>query len=210
MEIERMTNEWILNEIEKIRYTYGLNKVIRYNLGRNETYENTTQSVAEHVYNMLILANYFRELEDPEHALDFEKITRIILMHDMGEIETGDIVLGTKTKNHEEEESLAINLVASRSPDFIKNEIRKIFDEFENPKTPEGKFAKAIDKLEAPFWWGCVCDLQMVKNVNTVQQRIQNEEKRQRMYQEFGFKYIAKFGKVIYEKTVQDGLLLED
>jgi 5'-deoxynucleotidase YfbR-like HD superfamily hydrolase len=71
MKIEDITEDWILQEIEKLKYTYGLNKVVRYNLIREEIYE--TQSVAEHVTNMLILAHYFRELEDPERKMDMEK-----------------------------------------------------------------------------------------------------------------------------------------
>lgn len=209
MGIENITNDWIFSEVEKLKYTYGLNKVIRYNKKREETKENETQSVAEHVYNMLILANYFRDLEDPEHKLDMQKVTRMILMHDMGEIETGDIVQGIKNQQQEEEESKAIEVVASKSPDFIKKEIRELFDEFENPKTPEGKFAKCIDKFESQMWWGETCDIAMVKTVNTAQQRMKNEEKRRKVYADCGCQIIAKFGKAIYDRAVSRGLIGE-
>jgi hypothetical protein len=128
-------------------------------------------------------------------------------MHDMGEIVTGDIVLGNKTKVDEEKEANAILTVAEAAPEFISKEIQELFQEFENPQTPEGKFAKAVDKLEAPFWWGEICDLSMVKTVNTVEQRIKNEDKRKRMYEEYGFKFIALFGKNIYDRAVEKGLL---
>ena len=52
----------MLSEVEKLLYTYGINKVIRYSKSRVEEYQ--TQSVAEHVANMIFCAYYFRDLED--------------------------------------------------------------------------------------------------------------------------------------------------
>lgn len=207
MRVEELTENWILSEVEKIKYTYGLNNVIRYNLDRKEEFK--TQSVSEHVYSMLILAHYFRDLEDPEHKLDMEKITRMILMHDMGEIETGDIIMGFKNKELEEVESRAIHNVMDKSPDFIQKEIRSLFDDFENPITGEGKFAKAIDKVEAQFWFSAVChDLKMIKEVTAIETRIKNEAKRKDIYPELGFQIIEKFGKILDEDATKRGLYL--
>jgi 5'-deoxynucleotidase YfbR-like HD superfamily hydrolase len=96
---KKLTDTYIADEIEKLRYTYGLNKVIRYNQKRKE--EPQTQSVAEHVTNSIFLAYYFRDFEDPNHELDFDKVIKIIMMHDMGEIETGDIMSPAK-KQHQQ------------------------------------------------------------------------------------------------------------
>lgn len=202
--LDQITDEWVLGEIKKIRYTYGLNSVIRYNLKRLEEFE--TQSVAEHVYNMLILAHYFRDLEDPEHKMDMGKITKMILMHDMGEIETGDIIMGSKDKSAEELESLSINTVAINSPEFIKNEIRELFEEFENPTTLEGKFVKAIDKIEAPIWFINLPTHNMIKNATTVERRESNERKRRELYPILGFKIIEKFAIILDEHGRRNGL----
>jgi 5'-deoxynucleotidase YfbR-like HD superfamily hydrolase len=203
---EGLSEEWILGEIEKIKYTYGLNKVIRYNLNRDSE-KLPTQSVAEHVYNMLVLAHYFRYLEDPEHRLDFEKITKMILMHDMGEIETGDIIMSEKTQQDNELEFSKLSNVMKNTPDFVKNNITTLFNEFESLDTLEGKFAKAIDKIESQFWFGIVCDLNMIKSQNTKEARIKNQEKRRGIYADCGFPIIAKFGEVIYQETVKNGIL---
>jgi hypothetical protein len=58
MNFSILTDEYILSEIEKLKYPYGLNRVIRFNLERKEEFQ--TQSVAEHVTNMIFLAYYFR------------------------------------------------------------------------------------------------------------------------------------------------------
>lgn len=201
---DQISKEWILDEIKKIKYTYGLNKVVRYNLERIEELE--TQSVAEHVYNMLILAHYFRDLEDPEHKMDMEKIIKMILMHDMGEIETGDIVMGSKDSKAEEIERLSIDTVASKSPDFIKNEIRELFEEFENPTTIEGKFVKAIDKIEAPIWFINLPTHKMIKYATSPETREKNEKKRRELYKVLGFKIIEKFAIVLDEYGRRNGL----
>jgi len=201
---QKISEEWVLNEIQKIKYTYGLNSVIRYNLKRIEEHE--TQSVAEHVYNMLILAHYFRDLEDPEHKMDMAKITKMILMHDMGEIETGDIIMGSKNKMHEELEGLSIDTVAIKSPDFIKREIGELFDEFENPTTLEGKFVKAIDKIEAPIWFINLPTHNMIKKATSVERRENNERKRRELYPSLGFKIIERFAIVLDEHGRRNGL----
>ena len=57
MTLEEFTKERILEDTAKLQYLFGLKKVIRYNQGRAET--DSTESVAEHVYGMHILAQYY-------------------------------------------------------------------------------------------------------------------------------------------------------
>ncbi|MFA6601642.1 MAG: HD domain-containing protein [Candidatus Paceibacterota bacterium] len=146
-----LSDEYILSEIEKLKYLYGLNKVIRFNLTRKEEWQ--TQSVAEHVANMIYLAYYFREHEDPAKKLDFDKVIRLIMAHDLGEIETGDILTVVKNDNDEKAEKEAIRRVKKKSPKFIADEIDALYDEFEDPKSDEGKYARAVDKFEGQLFW---------------------------------------------------------
>ncbi len=205
MKFDEITDDWVINEIEKIKYTYNLNKVIRYNLQRQEVFE--TQSVAEHVYNMLILAHYFRDLEDPENILDFEKVTKMILMHDMGEIITGDVVMHYKKEVDRITESEAVKEVAKKTPEFISTNIEVLCNEYDNFLTLEAKYVKAIDKIEAQFWFSSVCDLKMVKNICTDMDIVNNENKRRKLYKNFGFKFIEKFGQVLHVQAEKSGLL---
>lgn len=161
--MRELTEEHILSELRKLRYTYNINKVIRYNFEREEKFQ--TQSVAEHVANMIFLAMYFRELEDRERKMDFEKVVKIIMMHDLGEIETGDVISIIKNSGHYDIERKAIQEVKAQSPDFIKREIEEIFEEYENPKTVEGRFVKAIDKMEGQLFWMEKDGVEMVNHV---------------------------------------------
>ncbi len=162
--MQTLTPEYIQSEIKKIQYTYGLNKIIRFSLKREEKYQ--TQSVAEHITNMLHLAYYFRDFEDAERKMDFDKVVRIILMHDMGEIETGDIPCVLKNDNDFKEEEKAIEKVKNQSPYWIEKEIDELFQEFENPKTLEGFYAKAIDKFEGKIFWCHKEGIDMARDVN--------------------------------------------
>lgn len=194
-----------LKNIDKLLYTYGLNRVIRYKQERNEIHE--TQSVAEHVTNMLFCAYHFRDIEDPEYKMDFEKIVRLILMHDMGEIETGDILTHHKTDEHLKEEALAIKVVAQKSPDFVRKEIEDNFNKFENPTTPEERFAKAMDKFEGTLFWFTDEGIKMVKTISPNDAIIKYFEKLEKTLKELGFSSVVEYMLVMKEDMIKRGLL---
>lgn len=203
MKFDEITKDWILKEIEKVKYSLKQNDIIRYNLTRAETPSTKSQSVAEHLYNMLILAHYFRDLEDPEHKMDFEKIVRMILMHDMGEIETGDIVMGQKTENQKELETNALLRVKEKTPEFISKNISELCEEYDHYKTQEAKYVKALDKLEQQFWHSVYCDPSMVCSVCSLEERNRNELKRREIYKKCGFMFIEKFALTIHQQMRQ-------
>ena len=209
--IEQFTDEYVLEEIKKIKYTYGLNSVIRYNLERDELHK--TQSVAEHVTNMLFLAYYFRELEDAESKLDFDRVVRMILTHDMSEIETGDIITTIKTAADSEAEKVSLKIVKEKSPEFVSREIEELYDELEGAKTLEAKFVKAIDKLEGQIFWVEKEGVEMVDfidkktgiDINVVYPVMM--DKINKMLNEFDFKYIIRFLEVIHQERMKTGII---
>lgn len=143
------TREEILKEVVGIQYLYELKKVIRYHLGRNEEYD--TESVAEHVYGMLILAEYFLPLEDPVGTMDHHKIFQMMLYHDMDEIETGDTIGYLKTDAQRAEELKAQEVAILNIPKGMRELVRELAREYDAKETPEAQFAKAIDRLEPLF-----------------------------------------------------------
>ncbi len=208
---QNLTDEYIWTEILKLKYPYGLNSVIRYNLERNERFQ--TQSVAEHVTNMLFLAYYFRDLEDPNSELDFGKVTELIMLHDMGEIETGDVVAVAKKENHEILERQALAFVKEKSTSFIGSKIETLFEEISNPETKEGKYAKAIDKLEGQIFWVEKEGVEMVIHAHrTVGLETSivhpiHMAKIFKMVDAYNFPVIRRFLEVIEKKKYSYGLL---
>ena len=186
----------ILKEIQKLLYVYNLNRVIRFGKKRVEKFE--TQSVAEHLTNTIFLAHYFRDLEDREHKMDFEKVIRMILMHDMPEIENGEIINPQKTQKDRDKDMQMVDTVAEKSPRCIEKEIKKLYKELEGQKTKEAQFVHCVDKFEGQFFWFKDDGIRMIKSVfkekrlgvevyDTVYEKIMNS------LQKYGFKDMAKY-----------------
>lgn len=201
--ISKVERKRILRDIDKLLYTYGLNKVIRYGKKREEDHQ--TQSVAEHVTNMLFCAYFFKKLE--KSNIDFNKVVRIFMMHDMGEIETGDVITTRKTPSHVLLERKGIKKVKKQSPDFVAKEIQEIFDDFEWMKTKEARFAKAVDKFEGMLFWSTDSGIKMVKTFQdaaTIKNYFINTEN---ILRTLGFKSVLKHMLVLKDDMIARGVL---
>ena len=133
-----------MEDLLKIRKFYELKKVYRMN-----TVENRKESSAEHTYSCLILADYL--LSSLKLKLDKIKVYELVLYHDVVEIEAGDIPIHhlEKKKNKKENELKALHSLKDKIPKLLKSKFVNLFLEFEEQKTREAKFAKAVDKLDA-------------------------------------------------------------
>ena len=153
LDIEKATDEEILTEVQGLRYLYGLKKVIRYHLDRTEALD--TESVAEHVYGMSIIAEYFLPHEDPNHQWDHTKIRKMILFHDIDEIETGDIIGYLKNDEDRKAELEAAKRAIAKIPTDMQQEVASLMEEYDARVTPEARLTKAIDKMEPNFHLFC-------------------------------------------------------
>ncbi len=143
------SDDFVLSEVDKLRVLYGLKKEIRYDQERvNESH---TESVAEHIYALHCLIDYFLPLENPEGDWDALKIHQMAQYHDIDEIETGDTLGWLKSKAEQNNERKAAELVIEKLPDCLKEYIRDTLDEYKLQKSKESQFVKAIDKLEPLF-----------------------------------------------------------
>ena len=109
--------------------------------GRNE-------NDAEHAWHMAIMAYLLREYSN--EPVDITRVMLMCLIHDVVEIDAGDTYAydeeGKKTQKAREE--AAKERIYSLLPEDQKEELAAIFDEFEESKTPETKFAHAMDNLQ--------------------------------------------------------------
>ena len=109
--------------------------------GRNE-------NDAEHAWHMAITAYLLREYSN--EPVDITRVMLMCLIHDVVEIDAGDTYAydeeGKKTQKAREE--AAKERIYSLLPEDQKEELAAIFDEFEESKTPESKFAHAMDNLQ--------------------------------------------------------------
>ncbi len=140
---------FVMSEVAKLRYIYKLKKEIRYAQKREEILD--TESVAEHIFGMHVLANYFLPLEDTQGEWDKLKMLEMITWHDIDEIETGDTISHLKTEVHQRAAELALPKVIANFPEIIRSHTDALLQEYEARETAEAKFVKAIDKVEPLF-----------------------------------------------------------
>ena len=110
------------------------------------TSKRKTESVAEHSWRVSLMAFLLRS-EFPE--LDMDRVTRMCLIHDLGECFTGDIPTFLKTDADRETEDSLLNRWVSSMPDAVSREMSELYREMDAQQTGECKFYKALDKLEA-------------------------------------------------------------
>lgn len=103
---------------------------------------------AEHAWHMAIMAYILREYSNEE--IDISKVMIMCLIHDIVEIDAGDTYAydeeGIKTQKARED--AAKERIYSLLPEDQKEEMIALFDEFEEGRTAESKFAHAMDNLQ--------------------------------------------------------------
>lgn len=103
---------------------------------------------AEHAWHMAIMAYLLKEYSN--EPVDVAKVMIMCLIHDVVEIDAGDTYAydaeGLKTQKAREE--AAKERIYSLLPDDQKQNLQALFDEFEERKTSEAKFARALDNLQ--------------------------------------------------------------
>ncbi|WCT13983.1 HD domain-containing protein [Mucilaginibacter jinjuensis] len=128
-----------IHEIDKVKYI--LRKTKLFNSDRNE-------NDAEHSWHLAIMALILAE--HANEPVDILKVVKMLLIHDVVEIDAGDIFLYDAVLNHTNTlaEQKAAERIFGLLPDEQAKEYIAIWEEFEASETPEAKFARAMDRLE--------------------------------------------------------------
>ncbi|MBN2457592.1 HD domain-containing protein [Candidatus Woesearchaeota archaeon] len=127
-----------MDEIRRLRKLYELK-----NVDRKIPLDGRHESSAEHTYSCLVLAQYF--LPKIRQKLDEPKVMRMILYHDVVEIESGDTYF-LDDKGDKEEKAFPVLL--QKIPVEMKDDVDALWNQYEAGKSPEARFCKAIDKLD--------------------------------------------------------------
>lgn len=108
--------------------------------------EGRLESDAEHTMSMVFLAIFLMQKNDLK--LDELKVIKMAAFHELCEIDAGDVTpvdhVDKKTKY--ENELRAIERISS---EYDMPEIKELWLEFEENKTPEAQFVKKLDKFDA-------------------------------------------------------------
>lgn len=134
-----------MESLTRLRKFYELKKVERScSVGKRK------ESSAEHSWSSLILADYFLSTTK-KMKINRLRVYELLMYHDVVEIECGDVCI-SKEEQHKKNKKLeqkAMLVLKKKLPAPLNQKFADLFMEFEEGKTIEARFAKAIDALDA-------------------------------------------------------------
>jgi putative hydrolase of HD superfamily len=93
----------------------------------------------------MVLSEYARDAD-----IDFLRVMKILLVHDLIEIDAGDTYCYDDQGRQDQaaREMLAADRIFNILPPDQAGTFRDLWDEFEERKTPESRFANALDRVQ--------------------------------------------------------------
>jgi len=104
---------------------------------------------AEHSWHLAMMALLLAEYAATE-SLDLFRVVKMVLIHDLVEIDAGDIFIydAARRVEKEERERRAAERIFGLLPEDLTEEMRSLWEEFEARETPGARFAAALDRLQ--------------------------------------------------------------
>ena len=128
-----------IKEIDKLKYIQRKTKLFNSDRPEND---------AEHSWHLAMMAVVLAEHSN--QPIDILKVVKMVLIHDIVEIDAGDIFIYDTTKNHTNtaEELVAAKRIFGLLPENQAKDFIATWEEFEAGETNEAKFAKTMDRFE--------------------------------------------------------------
>lgn len=182
-----------IKEIDKLKYI--LRKTRLFNSDRHE-------NDAEHSWHLAMMTIVLAEHSDK--PIDILKVLKMVLIHDIVEIDAGDTFIYDSTKNHNNtnEELMAAKRIFGLLPSAQAEEFIAIWQEFEDGTTDEAKFAKAMDRFE-PLLQNTSNDGGTWKEFEVPYQKVYDKKKAIKE----GSSAIWEYAEQLLEESVQHGIL---
>ncbi len=128
-----------IKEIDKLKYIQRKTKLLNSDRPEND---------AEHSWHLAMMTIVLAAHANQQ--IDVLKVVKMVLIHDIVEIDAGDTFIYDAVKNHTntDEELIAAKRIFGLLPPGQADELIAIWEEFEAGVTDEAKFARAMDRLE--------------------------------------------------------------
>jgi putative hydrolase of HD superfamily len=128
-----------IKEIDKLKYIQRKTKLFNSDRCEND---------AEHSWHLAMMTIILTE--HANHPINVFKVLKMVLIHDIVEIDAGDTFIYDTAKSHDNtaEELLAAKRIFGLLPDEQAKEFIAIWMEFEEGVTNEAKFARSMDRFE--------------------------------------------------------------
>lgn len=107
-----------------------------------DRYENS----AEHSWHVCLAALMLKDYAN--HPINIDRVLKMLLLHDLGEIDAGDtIIYASDTDAVKEKEKAGIGRLFDMLPKGDAEQYKKLWHEFEEGVTAEAIYARAIDRI---------------------------------------------------------------
>ena len=110
--------------------------------------DNRNENSAEHSWHISMMAHILHEYA--EETVDISRVVKMLLIHDIVEIDAGDTFAFADQSKHdsqEDEELEAANRLFGLLPEEQFQLMNNLWIEFELANTADAKFAKAMDRM---------------------------------------------------------------
>lgn len=126
-------------ELDKMKNLYRQTYVL---------HENRKENDAEHSWHLAVLA--FLLAEHSNEKVDVAHVMKMVLLHDVVEIDAGDTYCydAEANKSKAEREERAARRIFGLLPDDQQEEYYRLWREFEDCQTPEARFAAVLDRIQ--------------------------------------------------------------
>ncbi|HEX9658598.1 MAG TPA: HD domain-containing protein [Bacteroidota bacterium] len=104
------------------------------------------ENPAEHSWQIALLASSLAQYAEP--AVNLNRVIAMLLVHDIGEIDTGDTMAFVEGgwDKRKAAELQAVKRIFGMLPGKRAEEFLSLWQEFEAGETPESRFANAVDR----------------------------------------------------------------
>jgi putative hydrolase of HD superfamily len=105
------------------------------------------ENSAEHSWHVALMALVLSEHANAD--MDLARVVKLLLLHDVVEIDAGDVLIYDVAGNvsKPERERQAAERIYGMLPDDQAAELRALWEEFEMGETTEARFAASLDRL---------------------------------------------------------------
>lgn len=106
------------------------------------------ENSAEHSWHLAMYALLLRDYAGD--LVDANRVIKMLLLHDIVEVDVGDTPLHSSTSSAEQyrAEMQAASRLFGLLPEPESSELLALWQEFEDAKTEDAKFAKALDRVQ--------------------------------------------------------------
>ncbi len=138
-------NSRLMQQFEFIREIDKVKQVFRHT---DLMCEKRKENDAEHSWHIAMMALILMEHAN-DKDLDMLKVLKMLLIHDLVEIDAGDYIIYTEqVEEKAREEKAAAHRIFGILPEGQCDEYLSLWLEFEAHETKEAKYARVVDRLE--------------------------------------------------------------